>query len=235
MLEELKQKVYEANMLLPAYHLVTFTWGNVSGIERERGLFVIKPSGGDYEKLRPEDMVVMDLEGNKVEGSLNPSTDTPTHMELYRRFPNIGGVVHTHSRWATIWAQAGRDIPAYGTTHADSFDGPVPVTRWLGEDEVAMAYEENTGLAIAEIVDAENPLACPAALVAGHGPFAWGKDVESAFEASVALESIAHMAFVTEQLLCGPDQASPPLPAHIANKHFNRKHGVNAYYGQTHT
>ena len=215
MLETLKQKVYEANMLLPAYHLVTFTWGNVSGIDREKGLFVIKPSGVEYEKLRPEDMVVIDLEGNRVEGELNPSTDTPTHLELYRRFPEIGGVVHTHSRWATIWAQAGRDIPAYGTTHADYIYGPVPCCRDLTPEEV------EHGL---------NPMHVPCVLARHHGPFAWGKDPLNAVHNAVVLEEVAMMAWHTEAL----PQAQPvmSLPDHVRDKHFLRKHGPNAYYGQ---
>ena len=232
MLEELKQKVYEANMLLPAYHLVTFTWGNVSGIDREQGLFVIKPSGVDYEKLRPEDMVVLDLDGNKVEGRLNPSTDTPTHMELYRRFPNIGGVVHTHSRWATIWAQAGRDIPAYGTTHADYIYGPVPCCRDLTPEEVEEAYELNTGKLIASHFEqlGLNPDHVPCVLARHHGPFAWGTDPINAVHNAVVLEEVAMMAWHTEAL---PEtQLRMSLPDHVRDKHFLRKHGPNAYYGQ---
>ena len=232
MLEELKQKVYEANMLLPAYHLVTFTWGNVSGIDREQGLFVIKPSGVDYEKLRSEDMVVLDLDGNKVEGRLNPSTDTPTHMELYRRFTNIGGVVHTHSRWATIWAQAGRDIPAYGTTHADYIYGPVPCCRDLTPEEVEEAYELNTGKLIANHFEqlGLNPDHVPCVLARHHGPFAWGKDPINAVHNAVVLEEVAMMAWHTEAL---PEtQLRMSLPDHVRDKHFLRKHGPNAYYGQ---
>ena len=232
MLEELKQKVYEANMLLPAFHLVTFTWGNVSGIDREQGLFVIKPSGVEYEKLRPENMVVMDLEGNKVEGEMNPSTDTPTHMELYRRFPNIGGVVHTHSRWATIWAQAGRDIPAYGTTHADYIYGPVPCCRDLTPKEVEEAYELNTGRLIADHFERRNlnPDHVPCVLARHHGPFAWGKDPINAVHNAVVLEEVAMMAWHTETL---PEaQMKMSLPDHVRDKHFLRKHGPNAYYGQ---
>ena len=232
MLEELKKIVYEANMLLPAYHLVTFTWGNVSGVDRERGLFVIKPSGVPYEELKPEDMVVMDLDGNKVEGRLNPSTDTPTHMELYCRVPTIGGVVHTHSRWATIWAQAGRDIPAYGTTHADYIYGAVPCCRDLTREEVETAYELETGRVIASHFEAANlnPDHVPCVLARHHGPFAWGRDPINAVHNAVVLEEVAMMAWHTEAL---PDaQPKDPLPDHVRDKHFLRKHGPNAYYGQ---
>lgn len=234
MLNDIKERVWRANLRLKEEGLITLTWGNASAFVPDKNLVVIKPSGVSYHGLKPKDMVVVDLDGKVVEGRLRPSSDTLTHIALYRVLTGVGGIVHTHSKMASAWAQAHRPIPCYGTTHADSFDGPVPVTRWLSEDEVATAYEESTGRAIAEIVDTENPFACPAALVAGHGPFAWGKDVESAFEASMALESIAHMAFVTEQLLRGSARVSTPLPAYIANKHFNRKHGVNAYYGQPH-
>ena len=232
MLEELKQKVYEANMLLPAYHLITFTWGNVSGIDREKGLFVIKPSGVPYETLQPGDMVVMDLEGHQVEGSLNPSTDTPTHAELYRRFPKIGGVVHTHSRWATIWAQAGRDIPAYGTTHADYIYGSVPCCRDLTEEEVQRAYELETGRVIASHFEGRglDPMHVPCALARHHGAFAWGKDALDAVHNAVVLEEVAMMAWHTEGLAEGQPVAS--LPDHVREKHFMRKHGPNAYYGQ---
>ena len=232
MLEELKKKVYEANMMLPAYHLVTFTWGNVSGIDREKGLFVIKPSGVPYEKLQPSDMVVMDLEGRKVEGALNPSTDTATHAELYRRFPGIGGVVHTHSRWATIWAQSGRDIPAYGTTHADYIYGPVPCCRDLTEEEVERAYELETGKVIAAHFEDNglNPMHVPCALARHHGPFAWGKDPMEAVHNAVVLEEVAMMAWHTEALPATQPRES--LPEHVKQKHFLRKHGPNAYYGQ---
>ena len=232
MLEALKQSVYEANMLLPAYHLVTFTWGNVSGIDREQGLVVIKPSGVEYEKLRPEDMVVVSLDGRRVEGSLNPSTDTPTHAELYRRFADIGGVVHTHSRWATIWAQSGRDIPAYGTTHADYIYGPVPCVRDLTPEEVESAYELETGRVIAAHFEREglNPSHVPCVLARHHGPFAWGKDPAQAVHNAVVLEEVAMMAWHTETL----PQSQPvgSLPDHVRDKHFLRKHGPNAYYGQ---
>ena len=232
MLETLKQQVYEANMLLPQYGLVVFTWGNVSGIDREKGLFVIKPSGVPYEKLRAEDMVVVDLEGKKVEGALNPSSDTPTHVELYRRFADVGGIVHTHSRWATIWAQAGREIPAYGTTHADYFHGPVPCTRPLTEEEVNRAYELETGRVIASHFEDNGivPAHVPGVLVNSHGPFSWGKDAKKAVENAAVLEEVAMMAWHTEAL----PQAAPrgPMQAYVLEKHFMRKHGPNAYYGQ---
>lgn len=232
MLETLKQQVYEANMLLPQYGLVVFTWGNVSGIDREKGLFVIKPSGVPYEKLRAEDMVVVDLEGKKVEGALNPSSDTPTHAELYRRFADMGGIVHTHSRWATIWAQAGREIPAYGTTHADYFHGPVPCTRPLTEEEVNRAYELETGRVIASHFEDNGivPAHVPGVLVNSHGPFSWGKDAKKAVENAAVLEEVAMMAWHTEAL----PQTMPrgPMQAYVLEKHFMRKHGPNAYYGQ---
>ena len=193
MLEELKKEVYEANMMLPKYGLVTFTWGNVSGIDREKGLFVIKPSGVDYDKLSPEDMVVMDLQGNRVEGTLNPSSDTPTHLILYQRFPNIGGVVHTHSSWATSWAQAGRGIPCYGTTHADYLYGEIPCVRNLTKAEIADAYEKNTGVLIADEFEQKglDYEAVPAVLCKNHGPFAWGKDANEAVHHAVVLEEVA--------------------------------------------
>lgn len=232
MLEELKKVVYDANMLLPAHQLVTFTWGNVSGIDRKAGLFVIKPSGVPYEALTPDDMVVMDLQGNQVEGKLNPSSDTPTHMELYNRFPEIGGIVHTHSRWATIWAQAGREIPPYGTTHADYIYGPVPITRSLTEEEVWRAYELETGKVIASHFE-DNQLdtkAVPCVLVRNHGPFAWGKDAMEAVHNAVVLEEVAMMAWHTEALPLA--QAREDMPAYLKEKHYQRKHGPNAYYGQ---
>ena len=173
MLDELKQQVYEANMELPAKGLVTYTWGNVSGIDRERGLFVIKPSGVDYEKLTPDMLVVMDLNGEKVEGDLNPSSDTPTHIELYKAFPEVGGIVHTHSPWATSWAQAGRSIPCYGTTHADYFFGDIPCARSLTADEINGEYEKNTGIVIAETFEGKNPIYVPGVLCTNHGPFSW--------------------------------------------------------------
>lgn len=232
MLEKLKQQVYEANMMLPAYHLVTFTWGNVSGIDREKGLFVIKPSGVPYEELKPEDMVVIDLQGNKVEGDMNPSSDTPTHAELYRRFKDIGGVVHTHSRWATIWAQAGRDIPAYGTTHADYIYGAIPCARDLTREEVECAYELETGRVIASHFEDNgiNPNYVPCVLARHHGPFAWGKDATEAVHNAVVMEEVAMMAWHTEALPMLKTREC--LPDHVKEKHFMRKHGPNAYYGQ---
>ena len=230
MLEELKQQVYEANMLLPKYGLVTFTWGNVSGIDADKGLFVIKPSGVDYDKLSPEDMVVMDLDGNKVEGRYNPSSDTATHLELYKAFTQIGGVVHTHSSYATSFAQAGRDIPCYGTTHADYIYGPVPCFRCLTKEEIDQAYEENTGHLIVNEFNrmGKDIMAVPACLCKNHGPFAWGKDCFDAVHNAVVLEEVAKMAMRTE--LINPQVK--PAPQELQDKHYYRKHGANAYYGQ---
>ncbi|WP_395013699.1 L-ribulose-5-phosphate 4-epimerase [Robinsoniella peoriensis] len=228
MLEELKQKVYEANMALPKYNLVTFTWGNVSAIDREKGLFVIKPSGVDYDKLAPSDMVVMDLNGNKIEGGYNPSSDTPTHMELYKAYPEIGGIVHTHSPWATSWAQAGRGIPCYGTTHADYFYGEIPCARSLTPEEINSAYEKNTGLVIIETVSAKNVMSVPGILCNNHGPFTWGTDAANAVHNAVVLEEIAKMSYRTETL----DPAIKPAPQVLQDKHYLRKHGAGAYYGQ---
>ena len=229
MLEELKQKVYEANMQLPKYGLVTFTWGNVSAIDREKGLFVIKPSGVDYDKMKPEDMVVMDLEGNQVEGKLNPSSDTKTHLVLYNRFPMIGGIVHTHSPWATSWAQAGRDIPCYGTTHADYIYGAVPCARNLTEEELK-DYERNTGVLIADLFEERklDPVAVPCVLCKNHGPFTWGKDAAEAVHNAVVLEEVAKMAARCERL--NPDVKEAPKC--LQDKHYLRKHGPGAYYGQ---
>lgn len=229
MLEQLKQEVYEANMLLPEFKLVTFTWGNVSGIDRESGLFVIKPSGVPYDRLTPDDMVVMDLEGKKVEGKYNPSSDTPTHVVLYNRFPNIGGVVHTHSSWATSWAQAGRDIPCYGTTHADYFYGPIPCVRVLTKAEIDEAYEKNTGILIADYFKENNkdPKAVPGALCKNHGVFTWGKDAHEAVHNAVVVEEVAKMAARCE--LINPQVM--PAPQELQDKHYFRKHGANAYYG----
>ena len=209
MLEELKKQVYEANMDLPKYGLVTFTWGNVSGIDREKGLFVIKPSGVDYDKLSPEDMVVMDLEGN-------------------RAFPEIGGIVHTHSSWATSWAQAGRSIPCYGTTHADYIYGEVPCVRCLTKEEIDGAYEKNTGLLIVDYFKDKEVLAVPAVLCKNHGPFAWGKDAHEAVHNAVVLEEVAKMAARCEQI----NPKVEPAPQELQDKHYYRKHGANAYYGQ---
>ena len=230
MLEELKQQVYEANMKLPYYGLVTFTWGNVSGIDKEKGLFVIKPSGVEYDKLTPEDMVVMDLEGNRIEGRFNPSSDTATHLELYKAFPEIGGIVHTHSPYATSWAQAGRGIPCYGTTHADYIYGEVPCLRCLTKEEIEEAYEENTGhLIVNEFIRMKKDiLAVPAVLCKNHGPFAWGKDAMEAVHNAVVLEEVAKMAYRTETI--NPKVA--PAPTELQDKHYFRKHGANAYYGQ---
>ena len=224
MLEELKKAVYEANMLLPKYGLVTFTWGNVSQIDRETGYFAIKPSGVDYDKLTPDDMVIMDLEGNKIEGRYNPSSDTPTHLELYKAFPNIGGVVHTHSPWATSWAQAGRGIPCYGTTHADYMYGEIPCVRCLTREEIEGAYEKNTGLLIADYFKDKDYEAVPAVLCKNHGPFTWGKDVHNA----VVLEEVAKMAARCEMI----NPQVKPAPQELQDKHYYRKHGANAYYGQ---
>lgn len=231
MLEELKKKVYEANMELPKYGLVTFTWGNVSEIDRESGLFVIKPSGVPYETMKPEDMVVMNLDGERVEGNYNPSSDTPTHAELYRAFPEIGGVVHTHSSWATSWAQAGRSIPCYGTTHADYIYGEVPCLRVLTKEEIDEAYEKNTGLLIVKEFQKRglDVTAVPAVLCKNHGPFAWGKDAVEAVHNAVVLEEVAKMAARAEQI--NPDVR--PAPQELQDKHYYRKHGANAYYGQS--
>jgi len=228
MLQELKEQVMLANQELQRQGLVIYTWGNVSGIDRERGLVVIKPSGVAYEELTPEKMVVLDLEGKIVEGKLRPSSDTPTHLELYRNFSEIGGVVHTHSKWATIWAQAGRGIPCRGTTHADYFYGEIPCTRILNEEEVAQAYELNTGRVIVERFQGINPLEMPAVLVAEHGPFTWGRDCHEAVHNSVVLEQVAEMAYFT-RLLTGHDR---PISRHVLEKHYLRKHGPGAYYGQ---
>lgn len=228
MLEELKQQVYEANMELPRRGMVTYTWGNVSGIDRESGLFVIKPSGIDYEKLTPMDMVILNMKGDIVEGKYNPSSDTPTHLELYKAFPELGGIVHTHSAWATSWAQACRSIPCYGTTHADYFYGPVPCARGLTEEEINGEYEKNTGLVIIETFRGKEPLTVPGVLCAGHGPFTWGKSAALAVHNAVVLEEVAKMAFRTEQL----NHAAAPAPQALQDKHFMRKHGPNAYYGQ---
>ena len=231
MLENLKKEVYEANMLLIAYKLVLFTWGNVSAIDREKGLVVIKPSGVDYEKLSPEDMVVVDLDGNVVEGKFKPSSDTATHIELYKAFSNIGGITHTHSHWATIYAQARKGIAAFGTTHADYFDGEIPCTRELSDDEIKSDYEKNTGLVIAQTFTALDYSRMPAVLVNSHGPFTWGKNALTSVENSVVLENVASMAFNTT-LLRG-SEAVAPMQERLLRKHFDRKHGENAYYGQS--
>ncbi len=234
MLEELKQKVFEANLKLVDYNLVVLTWGNVSGIDREKGLFVIKPSGVPYETMIADDMVVMDLKGNKVEGRLNPSSDTPTHMALYNAFPDIGGVVHTHSPWACSWAQAGRDVPAYGTTHADFANGYIPCTRGLTEDEVNGEYELNTGKVIIEDFKKRgiSPEECPAVLIHRHGPFTWGKDAFKAVDNALILEEVAKMAHQTELIASFDKSYNIGIEDYLLNKHYRRKHGKNAYYGQ---
>ena len=231
MLKELREKVYEANMDLPRHGLVVFTWGNASELDRDEGLFAIKPSGVDYEGLTPESIVICDLEGNVVEGELNPSSDTATHAALYRAWGDrVGGIVHTHSAAAVAWAQAGRDIPAYGTTHADYFYGPVPCMRGLTEDEIERAYELETGNVIVEGFTARglDPVAVPGVLVRNHGPFSWGKDAAQAVYHAVVLEEVAKMARDTEVL--APD--AEPAPQYLLDKHYMRKHGPNAYYGQ---
>ena len=228
MLEQLKEAVLEANLELPRRGLVTYTWGNVSGICRERGLVVIKPSGVSYEEMKAEDMVVLDLEGNVVEGDLRPSSDTPTHLALYRAWPEVGGIVHTHSTYATVWAQARMGIPCLGTTHADYFYGEIPCTRPLTLEEIAGAYEEETGNVIVKTFAHRDPLSMPGVLVAGHGPFTWGKDPAEAVHNSVVLEQVALMALATVSL--APDIG--PIPQGLLDKHFLRKHGANAYYGQ---
>lgn len=230
MLESLKQAVYEANMELPRKGLVTFTWGNVSGLDRASGLFVIKPSGVPYEALTPEAMVVMDLEGNRVEGTLNPSSDVKTHQVLYRAFPEVGGIVHTHSTYAVAWAQAGLDIPCYGTTHADYFFGSVPCSRSLRPEEVDADYEAGTGDVIVETFHGRglNPVHVPGIICRNHGPFAWGKDPAEAVYHAAVLEEVAKMATLTRLV----EPGAAPAPQCILDKHFLRKHGPNAYYGQ---
>jgi L-ribulose-5-phosphate 4-epimerase len=229
MLEELKKEVYEANMLLPQYKLVTFTWGNVSAIDRKTGLIVIKPSGVEYEKMGPEDMVVVNLAGEVVEGKYKPSSDTPTHVKLYNDFKDIGGIVHTHSRWATIFAQAGRSIKPYGTTQADYFYNEIPCTRDMTPEEIQTNYEYNTGGVIVETFKDLNPTHVPAVLVKNHGPFAWGKDAIEAVHNAVVLEEVAMMAWNTEVLA---NHNIDTMPKELIEKHFMRKHGPNAYYGQ---
>lgn len=228
MLEQLKLEVCAANLALPQYRLVTFTWGNVSGIDRESGLVVIKPSGVPYTDLKPEHMVVVDLEGRIVEGNLRPSSDTPTHLVLYRQFAEIGGVVHTHSPWATSWAQAGRGIPALGTTHADYFYGEIPCTREMTESEIKGGYEEETGNVIVETFKGVDPMSIPGVLVNQHAPFCWGKDADDAVHQAVVIEEVAKLAYRTYQL---NGQVSA-IQQNLLDKHYLRKHGVNAYYGQ---
>lgn len=230
MLEKLKEEVYKANIELPAKGLVLFTWGNVSAIDREKNLVVIKPSGVEYDKLKPEDMVVVNLDGKVVEGNLNPSSDTSTHIELYKKFPETGGIVHTHSTNATIWAQSGRDIPAYGTTHGDYFYGAIPCTRKMTPEEIAGEYEKETGTVIIETFEKRNinPKFVPAVIVHSHGPFTWGKDAAEAVHNSIVLEELAKMAMFTEQV----NKDVKPMQQELLDKHFLRKHGENAYYGQ---
>lgn len=230
MLEELKESVLKANLDLLEYNLVTFTWGNVSGIDRDKGLIVIKPSGVSYDNLKLDDLVVVDLEGNIVEGDLNPSSDTATHLVLYRNFPGIGGVVHTHSKWATTWAQTGRGIPALGTTHADYFYGEIPCTRRMKTEEIKKDYEGQTGQVIVETFQDKDPQQIQAVLVNSHGPFCWGKDPLKAVENAVVLEEVAEMAFNTF-VLAGTDRVNP-MDQVLLDKHFLRKHGPGAYYGQ---
>lgn len=227
MLEKLKEEVFAANKRLVSSGLVVLTWGNASGFDPGTKLVVIKPSGVSYDSMKPSDMVVVDLDGKVVEGGLNPSSDTPTHLEFYRHFKGVKGAVHTHSVEATAWAQACREIPCYGTTHADQFHGPVPVTRFLTEAEVNEAYELNTGKVIVELFEGKEPLAQPGVLVAGHAPFTWGSSPAKAVDNAIALEAMAKMARLTEQL-----GRREPLPAYVGEKHYMRKHGPNAYYGQ---
>ncbi|MFZ0060304.1 MAG: L-ribulose-5-phosphate 4-epimerase AraD [Acidimicrobiales bacterium] len=227
-LNELREAVLKANLALVRHGLVTLTWGNASGIDRAAGLVVIKPSGVPYEEMGVEDLVVVDLAGRVVEGARRPSTDVPTHLLLYRSFPAIGGVVHTHSTWATAWAQAGREIPLFGTTHADLCPGAVPIARRLSDDEVRGAYEENTGVVLREVIGDRGIDEVPCALVPGHGPFTWGASVAQAVERAVTLEAVARMALLTLFVRPGAD----PLPAVVVDRHFTRKHGPGAYYGQ---
>lgn len=230
MLEELRKQVYEANMELPRRNLVTYTWGNVSGIDREKGLVVIKPSGVEYDELTPENLVVLDLDGNRVEGELNPSSDTKTHLELYKAFPTLGGIVHTHSPYAVAWAQAGREIPCYGTTHADYFYGAVPCARHLTKEELDEDYEKNTGKIIIDTFTDRgiDPVAVPGVICHSHGPFTWGKDAAQAVYHAVVLEEVAKMALLTRQV----DSDAAPAPQYLQDKYYMRKHGPNAYYGQ---
>lgn len=230
MLDKLKEEVLAANLALPKYGLITFTWGNVSGIDREKGLFVIKPSGVEYDNMTADDLVVVDLEGHKVEGKYKPSSDTSTHLALYRAYPGLGGIVHTHSTWATSWAQAGRSIPALGTTHADYFYGEIPCTRKMTVEEIHGEYELETGNVIIDTFKERsiNPLQVPAVLVYSHGPFAWGKDAHEAVHNAVVLEEVAKMSY--RALSLNPGQ--PAMQSELLDKHFLRKHGANAYYGQ---
>ncbi|MCR4779502.1 MAG: L-ribulose-5-phosphate 4-epimerase [Ruminiclostridium sp.] len=229
MLEKLKQEVLEANLMLPEHGLVTFTWGNVSGVDRESGMFVIKPSGVEYDGMTADDMVVVSLEtGEKVEGKYKPSSDTPTHLELYRAFRDIGGICHTHSRWATSFAMAGKGITALGTTHGDYFYGEIPCTRYMTPGEIAGEYEKETGKVIIETFDGIDPMSIPAVLVMSHGPFTWGKDAHESVHNAVVLEEAAFMNYHAQSISPG----IPPMQQELLDKHYLRKHGSNAYYGQ---
>lgn len=228
MLEELKEQVLQANLQLPKHDLVTFTWGNVSGLDRERGLVVIKPSGVSYDSMTAADMVVVDLDGKVVEGKWKPSSDTPTHVALYRAFPAMGGIVHTHSRWATTFAQAGRGIPAMGTTQGDYFYGEIPCTRPMTEEEIQGEYEKETGNVIIETFQGVDPMTIPAVLVYSHGPFTWGKDPVEAVHNAVVLEEVAFMDWHAMML----EPGKGPMQQELLNKHYLRKHGPGAYYGQ---
>lgn len=225
--DELKNAVFEANLSLVTHKLVIFTWGNVSAIDREKGLVVIKPSGVSYDEMKADDMVVIDLEGNIVEGNMKPSSDTPAHLVLYKNFADIGGIVHTHSEWATCWAQSGNGIPALGTTHADYFYGEIPCTRKMTTDEITGAYEEETGNVIVETFTEINPLNVPGVLVNSHGPFSWGTSAANAVHNAVVMEEVSKMAYHTLAL-----SSVPPISQVLLDKHFLRKHGANAYYGQ---
>ena len=229
-IQEMKERVYRANLQLPEWGLVQLTWGNVSEINRELGVIVIKPSGVDYKEMKAEQMVVTDLNGTPLEDGYRPSSDLPTHVVLYKEFPTIGSVVHTHSKHAVMWAQAGRELPCYGTTHADTFYGPVPLTRHLTQQEVEEAYEANTGHVIVETFknNAIDPDAVPGVLVQGHGPFTWGPTTKKAIENSLVLDEVCHMAMMNEQI----NKDVQPLPQYVLDKHYFRKHGANAYYGQ---
>jgi len=227
-MQPLKKQVFEANMDLPRYGLVTFTWGNVSAVDRARGRVVIKPSGVAYDAMTVDDMVVVDLDGNVIEGRWNPSSDTATHLALYRRFPSLGGIVHTHSTHATAWAQAGMAIPALGTTHADYFFGDIPCTRALTEAEVSGEYERNTGKVIIETLGERDPLHTPGIVVYQHGPFSWGNDAHDAVHNAVVMEEVAKMAWISR----GINPQLQPIDSYLMNKHYLRKHGPDAYYGQ---
>jgi len=227
MFEELKKRVYEANIALKSNGLITLTWGNVSEIDRENGVIAIKPSGVSYDVMTPDDMVVVDLDGNKIEGKYNPSSDLPTHLELYKGFSGIGGVTHTHSRWATVFAQAESDVPMLGTTHADAFYGDVPCTRKMTAEEIAGEYEKNTGAVICEIFEGKDPDAIPGVLVNSHGPFTWGKNAAKSVENSIILEEVAFMAWHTVKY-----NENAKFQKELADKHYFRKHGPDAYYGQ---